>query len=368
MRNIILFLFCAIFMALSSTAQECNADILKQKPGTWKESSAAGQGVSATDLAREKKTVAAINTMIKSKYSPIAVNALANGGYNRPQLQAPVNDYIYSIIPLEYYCDGNTIKTVGETSTYFQIGVNFFFDEIYDTAQGDRALMEGFNVLSQMPKQKDGYYYFEEKDVNLGISIPGKSSSWLVTYDGKLPWAYVNKKEFLEKRKRNLFAQMDMDASSIKDVLKNIEIEKGYKETQYKNDATSLQRYMKMDYLPTKERYGRLLAEIDTKYKPAFNKIDAMLKKPAAELNEPAIVKMDPNDGLSYLFTTENDPMGKILIKPNPSYFNKKLPRSVPQFFSIYIRGNHKIPVVAKTMADLIKAVDFTVLKNMLGK
>jgi hypothetical protein len=68
---------------------------------------------------------------------------------------------------------------------------------------------------------------------------------------------------------------------------------------------------MKMDYLPTKERYEKLLAEIETRYKPAFNKIDALLRMPAGELNQSAIVKMDPNDGLSYLFTTEDDPSRK---------------------------------------------------------
>jgi hypothetical protein len=60
--------------------------------------------------------------------------------------------------------------------------------------------------------------------------------------------------------------------------------------------------------------------------------------------------------------------MGQILIKPNPGYFNKKLPKSWPQFFWVYIRANHKDPIAAKFMADIIKAVDFAALRNMLGK
>ncbi|POY37336.1 hypothetical protein C3K47_06105 [Solitalea longa] len=357
-----------VFSSIYSFGQNCTTESLLQKPGTWKETSGGMQGVAAADLAKEKKTVAFINSMIKSKYSPIAVNATANGGYNRSESNMPVNSYTYSIIPLESYCDGNMIKTAGETESYFSIGINSFFDEIYDTAQGDRELQEGFNVLSQMPRLKDGYYYFDEKKIPLVLGGTGKSNAWLITYDGKLPWAYVTKKEFLEKRKKNLSVQMDMDASGIKDVLKNIEIEKGFKETEYKNDADKLQRYMKMDYLPSKERYGKQLAEIDKRYKPVFDKVDDLLKMPATELNQYAIVKMDPKDGLSYLFTTEDDPFAKILIKPNPAYFNKKLPRSAPQFFTVYIRGNHNDPVVAKFMADIIKAIDFNVLKNILGK
>lgn len=357
-----------VFITASAFAQDCSTEVLMKKPGTWKETSAVSQGLSATDIAREKKVIAAINTMIKSKYSPTAVNAKVNGGFSSPRSEMPVNDYAYSIIPLEYYCDGSTTKIAGETATYFHIGINYFTSEVYDTAQGDRALMEGFNVLTQMPRSKDGYYYFEEMDVPLGMSLTGKSRMWLITYDGKIPWSYVTKKEFLEKRKRNLFTQMASDASGIKDVLNNLEIEKGFKEKEYKNDAEKMQKYMKMDYLPGKERYTKFLAELENKYKPAFKKIDDQLKMSAAELNETAMVKMDPHDELSYLFTTESDPFAKILIKPNPSYFNKKLPRSVPQFISVYIRGNPKDPVVAKTMTDLVKAIDFTTLKGMIGK
>jgi hypothetical protein len=361
-------LVIGLFTSVHSFSQVCNVESLLQKQGTWKETSAVMSGISATELEKEKKTLAAINSMIKSRYSPIAVNALANGGYHRPESYIPVNEYIYSIRPMEYYCDGNAIKTVGETATYFHIGINNFFDEIYDTAQGDRALLEGFNVLSQMPRSKDGFYYFDEKDVNLGMNISGKSSAWLVTYDGKLPWSYVTRKEFLEKRKRSLSVQKAEETTNTIELLKNMETAKEYKETEFKNDPTSLQRFMKMDYQPSKERYQKQLAEIETKYKSIYNKIDEQLKIPAAELNENAIVKMDPKEGLLYLFTTEDDPLAKILIKPNPAYFNTKLPRSVPQFFSVYIRGNHNDPVVAKAMTDLKKAIDFEKLKTMLGK
>ena len=88
----------------------------------------------------------------------------------------------------------------------------------------------------------------------------------------------------------------------------------------------------------------------------------------AAELNQPAIVKPGPNDYLSYPFTNDNDPFRKILIKPNPGYFNKKLRGSSPQFFWIYVKANHKEPIAANFMSDIVKAVDFSMLKNMPGK
>ena len=94
-----------------------------------------------------------------------------------------------------------------------------------------------------------------------------------------------------------------------------------------------------------------------------------MLGMPAEELNQQAIVKQDPDaKGISYLFTDDNDPFGEILIKPNPGYFNNKLPRSTPQFFWVYVAWDNNEPISSKFREDIMKAVDFAALKNMLGK
>jgi hypothetical protein len=365
-------IFCFLMMlmaARSSFSQDCTDATLMQKPGDWKEGlKGSTSGVSAADLAREKNVVTALHNMIKSKYIPMGVSAGFHGAYNGANTTIPVNSYSYSIIPLNYLCEAGSVKTAHETSTYFQIGVNFFDAEIYDQAQGDRALAEGFNVMTDMPIEKNGYYFFKEKDVVLGFGVPGKSSMWLIKYNGKLPYSYVSKKEFLEKRKKSLTDQMLTSASGFNDALKNIEIEKTYKETEYRNDPEKLKRYLKMDYQPGKDRYEKLLADNEKNFQPAFTKLESFLKMPASELSHPAIAKEDPLDHLSYLFTDDEDPFGKILIKPNAAYFNNNLPRSSAQFFSVYIIGNPKEPIAPKVMTDIIKAVEFATLKNMLGK
>jgi hypothetical protein len=73
-----LFLTVILFICSHAFPQDCSKELLLQKPGTWKETSAVMDGVTPADLAREKKTVAAINNMIKSKYSPSAVKAGVN--------------------------------------------------------------------------------------------------------------------------------------------------------------------------------------------------------------------------------------------------------------------------------------------------
>ena len=62
---VLLFVMSAFSIVL--TAQECTIETLLQKPGVWKTSPKGSEGGTAADLAREKKTIAAIHTMIKSK-------------------------------------------------------------------------------------------------------------------------------------------------------------------------------------------------------------------------------------------------------------------------------------------------------------
>lgn len=366
--SIFRFTILLLFIGFDSSAQNCTTSTLLQQTGIWKEGMKGSQGGTAIELAKEKKLITSIHAMIKSGYTPIGVVANYLGVYDRFYPNMTGNIFYYRIIPLNYYCEGGQLKIADETSTYFQIAANMFDSEIYDTAQGDRLLMEGFNVMYDLPIQKDGYWLFEEKDVTLGFGIKGKRTMWLITYDGKLPYAYVTKKEFLLKRKNALLLQMKMSAESSKDFLKNNEIEKKYMEVEYKNDPAKLEKYMRTGYLQNKTKYEKMLAENELQYQSAFRKIDAALKMPEASLNEPAIIKNDPHDALSYLFTNSDDPFRKILIKPNPGYFNNKVPKSTPQFFWVNVIWNHQEPIASKFRADIIQAVDFSSLKNMLGK
>jgi hypothetical protein len=369
MKNNLVIILVMSVLSVSSLAQDCTPAGLLQKSGTWKEGmKGSTAGLLASDLSRQRAVVAALHTMIKSKYTPVGVVADFGGSYGSPQPSMPANSYGYSIFPLNYFCEGSTIQTAHETSTHFSIDINSFDAEIYESAQGDRARAEGFNAMPDMPSKKDGYYIFNETDVSLGFGMGGKRKMWLVTYDGKLPWSYVSKKEFLEKRKEILTAQMLEASSGFRDILKNKEIEKGFKEKEYKNDAVKLERYMRMDYQSTKDRYEKLLADNEKTFRPAFSKVESRLKMSSSELGEPAIVKKDPNDPLSYLFTDDGDPNGQVLIKPNPAYFNKKLSRSSPQFISVTLVGNGKDPIAARAMTDIMTAVDFSLLKNMLAK
>jgi hypothetical protein len=362
----ILFLY-ALYVSLNAYAQDCTETSVMQKPGVWKEGMKGSvSGIPAADLDKERKVVASLQNLIKSKYTPIGVEADYNGSYDRPDTDTPVNMYDFKIYFMPYYCKNNIIKTADETSTTFFIASNRFDGNIYSIPD-ETTSSEGYYFLINKPVQKEGYFYFEEK-ASLGFGITGKSRNWLITLDGRLPYAYVTKKEFLEKQKQMLLKAMPAAIESSNESLKQIEQQKTQLKAEYKNDSGKFQRYLKNDYQYKKDRFEKNILTTEENYKNALTKLDLLLKMPSTESEKPAIVKQDPADNLSYLFTTDDDAFGKILIKPDPGYFNGKLSRSSPQFFLVNVTINEKDPLAAKVMTDLMKDFDFSALKNMLGK
>ena len=364
-----LLIVAFLFLTLLSHAQECNEGLLAQKPGTWKEGMKGSvTGIAASDLSKEKAVLASIHTMIKANYSPKSLAADYSYSFSRPYPEMPANSYSYNILFLPFYCEGNTMKTAHETSTSFQIGVNQFDAEIFESYGSDTSEGKGFHSMDDMPVEKDGCYFFKEKNANLGFGVNGKSSMWLITHDGQLPYAYVSKKTFLEKRKQLLARDMPVALASLRENLKSIEVQKTQVEQEYKSDPEKLKRYLKNTYLSNKERFEKEIIKTELDFKNAFAGIETMLKMTPSELGQPAIVKQDPHDYLSYLFTSDDDPFGRVLIQPNPGYFNKKLPRSSPQFITIQVIAEMSNKISAGAVTDVVKAVDFAALKNMLGK
>jgi hypothetical protein len=324
-----LIISCLLFVSLRISAQDCTEASILQTPGVWKEGMKGSvSGIPAADIDKERKVVLAIHQLVKSKYTPMGVQADFNGSYDTPDKDIPVNNYDYNIYFLHYICQGNIIKTDHETSTSLSISANRFEAKIYEIPDENNLPGEGFFSMKKMPVEKNGLYYFEQ-ETSLGLGAAGKSRNWLISFDNKLPFAYVTKKEFLEKQKHLLMVAMPKAIEGSGESLKS---------------------------------------KTEQEYKNALMKIETLMKMPTGEASQPAIVKQDPKDYLSFLFTTNDDAFGKVLIKPNPEYFNRKLPRSSPQFFVVNLTGNENEPVAAKVITDLIKNLDFPALKDLLGK
>ncbi len=342
MKALPLILVLNLFISANLPAQNCTQESLLKTAGKWTEGMKGSTGsTSAADIAKEKIIIGNIHKALQQNYKPMGVDADYNGiYYNTASPYRWGNLYGYALRLMPYICTNNSIGKAHETSTSLYISANnmVFGPEIYEPFIDSSPWDMGFGAISKMPVKKGSYYYYTE-ETGLGFGISGPQSTWLITYDNKLPFLLVSRKEFLDRRKQKLTEGRAQEAAQIKD--------------NYKTDENK-----------QKEKLAIAMKGYDI----ALAKVEADLQMPTSELNQQAIVKQDPNTVMSHLFTNTNDPFAKILIKSNPDYFDKKLPRTSPQFFVVVLKGNAKDPILGNAMKELEKALDFEALKSMLGK
>jgi hypothetical protein len=323
-------LFTIMLFALSSTAQDCSEELLAQKPGTWK----AGQqgfieNVTAPDLAKEKAVIASIHKMVFSNYKPTGCEVSYSNVYGKhPGTgQSWIGDpYHYVMYILPYLCDSRSADkskyTVAIASaTNVEITVNQLSlsqgGELYAATVPDEE--RGYLKLKQRPQKKDGVWYFGDEENGTGAPQETTEYTWLITYNDSLPFYYVSRKEYLQI------------------LLKRLD----------KSIAES----------PGEKEY----------FNTFIKKANEYLKNPETELSQPAICMWNEEERFEK-FVAEGTKGSFIAIKPNLNYYHKKLPKSSPQFFTAKYMVSVGEPVFDENIAAIKSAVDFSKLKNMLGK
>jgi hypothetical protein len=311
-------------------AQECTQELLTQKAGTWKAGRQGSiQNVSASDLVKEKAVLAAVHKMISSKYKPTGCEANFSTVYGKhlPAAASWIADpYHYTLYILRYLCDQKASNPSGyyidhATPTTVNIAANVLFplNTLYagDIPADDTR---GYLKLKTRPQVKDGFYFLGEEVVGDGDRANKiKEYRWLITYSDTLPFVYLTRKEYLLIQKKRLEQDIKDNPS-----------EKTYLEKHLSN-------------------------------------INEFLKKPESELNVTAISMWNEEQRFEK-FVDEGTRGSFIAVKPNPAYYRKKLAKSVPQFFTVVYKISHGDPVFEKNISDIRQAVDFSALRNMLGK
>jgi hypothetical protein len=318
---------CIIMLTIidfSLSAQDCTQEALRKKTGTWKAGlKGSTYQVTAADLTRERAVLADIHKMVSTNFKPMGCEiTYANTFSTQPYFLA--DPYHYSMYVLRFLCDPTSAD---KTKSYVDVStpttVNITANAIYNLntlyASDLRDDFRGYLKLNVKPIKTDGFYFLGEEvvgDSHLENKI--KEYRWLITYDDKLPFSYVSRKEYL---------------------------------------------------LIQKERLEKRIAESsgEEKFlKPYLTRIDDFLKKDVGQLAMPAICRWNDEE-LFEGFVEEGTKGSFIAVKPNLEYY-KKLPRSSPQFFSVVYKISHGDPVFEDNMAAIKKAVDFKALQNMLGK
>lgn len=359
-------LVLSLLIVTGSQAQSdpCTEQILKQ-PGTWKQNKNP-ETTAPADLAVEKRSTRMIHDMLRARYTPVALEANYGEGF-RNNSPHPYDAWFYSMGALEYYCDNGKILKNHEGNSTLYVNFNQFnFGALYDTTTDVQLI--GFQTLQHgIPEEvKPGVWHFPVDRAGLGFGQFGKSDLWLFTFDGKLPWSWVTRKQFLVKRRRNLYGLMESSRTSTRETIDRIEKEKGQKQEEYKNDQAKYEKYLRVDYNPMMERYKKFLEDNDKPYLAVIADIDKLLQQPESFLAERAIIKQDTHNNLAYLFTDATDPMAQVPILPNPGYF-KRAPRHVAQFIELEIVWNHKDPIAVRFHDGIAAAMDIDVLKGFIG-
>lgn len=355
MKYLLIFMLC--LGGLTALAQDCDKEQLKKEPGKWLPQ--PGDQVlsgtikpSAADAAGAKTVFNKIGKMFQQEYKPLGVDVNNYLTHNITQGSPYGNSYIYTLSNFMFTCiNGKRSRNSEAVSSSVYINPvqlsNIRLSEISVYNESGEVSSEaensgGFYALSprefkggKLPDLSKGYYSFKN----------GYDYQVWITYDGKMPFRYVSRKEFLEK-------QVLIGEAKLK------ELNKHYSSKDFKE---------LLEMLP--ENKEKML-EAKKNHLATFEKpIEAYrqdLKKDAAWLAEMAVVKRESVSGVyKYVFTTLDDPyMSAVPIMPNPDYYNRKLPKSAAQFIVIDIgRTDGFIGENVQKVVD--KNIDF--FKSLLG-
>lgn len=322
----LIFIIPILFISLKSFAQDCTPELLARKAGTWKAGLQGSiHGVNASDLVKEKSVLASIHKMLITNYSPKGCQVLYSNAFSKYPGEGDIwiaDPYHYTMYILPFLCDTKSADTSRYTvaiasATNVTITANeiSWLNTLFAATIHDE--FRGYLKLEERPVKKDGYYYFGKDKVDPQQEIV--EYKWLITYDDALPFSYVTRKEYLLLLKKRL--------------------EKAIQESSGEKEY----------------------------YQQFFDKISNYLKRPEVELNQAAICMWNDEERFNG-FVEEGTKGSFIAVKPNLEYYHKQLPMSSPQFFAVTYTLSQGNPVFEENIAAINDAVDFAVLKNMLGK
>ncbi len=360
------FITLLLFFGFASGAQQnsCTDKILA-KEGSWGKTSRS-ENATAAELVVQKKYVNAVQTLLSREYKPAHLQAEFSLWHARLNSREPVTTYGLTLYGMQYSCNAGELELNHETSTKMTIGFNQFTEtQLFDTITDH--MLTGFNKLSHgIPVEiQPGIWQFPDNRTSLGFGMEGNSKLWLLSYPGKLPWTYVTRREFLLKRRKNLQRQMADETPRYNEQLQQMGAMK--KEQESKNDAARLENFINVTYKPTVERIEQNYRKSRSAFEAAIEKIEQQLRS-NAELDKPAIVMVNPSNHLEYNFTDKAEAFAEVLVKPNPSYFNKAFGKSIPQLITVEIIYNPKDDIALKFMQDVSKANDLAYLQSFIGK
>lgn len=324
-----LYLQVLLFISVPVISQDCDPALLRTKRGSWKAGiQGTVQNVTPADLAKEKSVLATLHKLLTTGYSPTGCQVSYSTVYGK-QAGAAINwiadPYHYTMYILPYLCDNShadkskyRVAVASATNVTIAANVIYSLDNLYAASMPDDDL-RGYLKLKQRPQKKDGAWFVGEEIVgDYGTASEIKEFRWLITSNEKLPFVFVSRKEYLLIQKKRLTQTIQQEGA------------------------------------------GKF-------YNKCMDNINEQLKKTDEELSQAASCPWNDEQRFTG-FVPEGSAGSFIAVKPNPDYYNKQLSKASPQFFTVVYKIAKGDPVFEDNYAAIKKAVNFELLKNMLGK
>jgi len=370
MKKRILFLIIWIGLTEFAFAQDCGLETLLKQPGHWIPTRiSSASDVTAADLARQKVIVNSITQPIQQKYSPKGVDIeprSGNLGANRIAKHIPSgNFYTVNWTFVKHDCPYN--KALIDKKLSGAYGIDVIRLHINDFAF---SFDDPFFVPEQPNEenpQTDVLTFVDGMPVKEGVAwnwnTVGRTGTdenfWLIAQDDKLPFLVISKKEFAERLK--VYYQKKIKEAELNYTNNMKSAEEAYENINKFNtaEATKFKEQSAVEH--------KKMLELEKKqYTKNITVVDNILKTDKA-LNDPAIIDHIKGYFEFEGFVEASHHYARYAIKPNPAYFNPKLPKSSPQFMVLYYNVDAD-PIFKVAREEFFKAFDFASLKAMLGK
>jgi hypothetical protein len=211
-----------------------------------------------------------------------------------------------------------------------------------------------------------------------------KGARWekarMVTYDGRLPFAMVTRREYLEYAKGWLQDDIQTEQRAFaKDVERKYPIRP--REVQQaeldqtvakwraaKFSEAYIQRQIK-DNLSDEERRAKAQQGVGRLASQALERVDLALQNSRAEDLQKTAKLRQPNQ-LPWdfqAFTDDEAYEGSYLVRMTPEYFNGAPSKATPRVITVYVESEAPDgKVLRPAVEDSLKAIDYAVLKALL--
>ncbi len=343
MRNLIPLIIAILCFQIAFAQTPCSDVVIMEIKGSWKKVNDANMRADKNQ-AQMITRIDAISKMYQSAYTDMKG---IGAEWYRTMEGSPVvangpSTYQFNSLYKGWYCNQNLHKLMlgGETGTWSLVYFNSFgwlmtsqYDQAWLTIAGEMAWL--------LPKKVGEWKGLSLYDPSATLS---RNYAVLITRKGQLPYKPVSRLQFLqtlkEKYESEKKIQQDINQKQVvrspaeEEAAKQkglLDIEKNNQPKYVEQRKASYLKNYKTDEQRKQENIQRAEDYFNGRLQPV---IDELNNESKTDLEQPAIVTTDYLSVFKRFAAEENG--GRRMVLINKDYFDKNLPRYVPQMIVLY--------------------------------